>query len=260
MGLYGGGSNITYQAPVIPKDDTFEKFLTYQTTKDAAADKRAADERADAKAEAAAAKAAVEGAAAAKRSAAQAAMPTLRTSLQSQLSSGLISYEDATSQLRAQADKGETDANESIAELTNLYTNQILPGRRATGIGAAYEEILGRQATEEEKSKAMERFSQGYYTSNEELRNSLYKSTEYTDKFNKSYLDNYYDTMFGQVKEQVNAPLNFRLTFFRKWQKELQVALELLRRSLVTLLELLLKLKSSNRTSVTPVSICTVLV
>jgi hypothetical protein len=214
MGLYGGGGpSVTYQAPVIPKDDSFAKLLEYQTKKEEAADTRAAIERKEAKEEAAAAKAAAEGAANAKRFAAQAAMPTLRTSLQSQLSSGLISYEDATSQLRAQADKGETDANESIAELTNLYNNQILPGRRATGVGAAYEEILGRQATEEEKSKAMERFSQGYYTSNEELRSSLYKSTEYTDKFNQSYLDNYYDTMFGKQSTDAAGKKTGQRTF-----------------------------------------------
>jgi hypothetical protein len=88
----------------------------------------------------------------------------------------------------------ETD----VAELGQLYQQEILPGRRQTAVGAAYEEILGRQATEDERSKAMERFQQGYYSSNQELRDSLYKSEEYQDKYNQSYLDNYYDTKFGK--------------------------------------------------------------
>jgi hypothetical protein len=73
-----------------------------------------------------------------------------------------------------------------------------LPGKRATGISAAYEELLGRQATGDELSKAQERFQQGYYGSMEDFKGSLTKSQEYQKKFNQSYLDNYYDTMFGK--------------------------------------------------------------
>jgi hypothetical protein len=65
-------------------------------------------------------------------------------------------------------------------------------------MSAAYEELLGRQATAEELSKGQERFQQGYYGSMEDFKGSLTKSQEYQKKFNQSYLDNYYDTMFGK--------------------------------------------------------------
>jgi hypothetical protein len=184
----GKGTSVNYQAPQIPKDDTFEKYLAYQQQKESAAEARAAQEKAEEKA-----------AADARKAAGSAGYAGLRQGVESQLRQGLISYQDATSQLRDYATKYEmTPPETDVTNLTNIYTQELLPGRRQTGIGAAYEEILGRQATEAEKSTAMERFGQGYYTSNEDLRNSLYKSTEYQDKFNQNYLDNYYDTMFGK--------------------------------------------------------------
>jgi hypothetical protein len=108
---------------------------------------------------------------------------------------------------------------QDIANLTDIYTKELLPGRRQTGIGAAYEEILGRQATEEEKTKATERFNQGYYTSNQDLRDALYKGTEYQKKFNQSYLDNYYDTKYGKQTVDEKGERTGQRTF--KFSKEL---------------------------------------
>jgi hypothetical protein len=90
-----------------------------------------------------------------------------------------------------------TPPEQDISELTQQYT-AALPGKRATGMSAAYEELLGRQATAEELSKGQERFQQGYYGSMEDFKGSLTKSQEYQKKFNQSYLDNYYDTMYGK--------------------------------------------------------------
>jgi hypothetical protein len=53
MGLYGG-NKVTYQAPVIPKDDSFEQLLSYTQKREEAAETRAATEKAEAKAAAAA--------------------------------------------------------------------------------------------------------------------------------------------------------------------------------------------------------------
>ena len=182
----GGGTQVSYQAP--PKDDTFERFLQYQQEKEAAAEERAAQERADQKA-----------AEEARKAAGQAGYGSLKAGIEQQLRQGLLGYEDATSRLRDYAAKYDMAPVEGdISQLGQVYTQELLPGRRATAVGSAYEEILGRQATEEEKSKALERFQQGYYTSNQELRDALYKSTEYQDKYNQSYLDNYYDTKFGK--------------------------------------------------------------
>jgi hypothetical protein len=184
----GGSKKVSYNPPKIPKDDTFAKFLTYQQEKEKDADKRIAQEKADEKA-----------ATDARNATGAAGYSGLRTGVENQLRQGLINYEGATQQLRDYATKYDmTPPEGDVSQLTDIYTKELLPGRRATGIGAAYEEILGRQPTAEEQSKATERFNQGYYSSNEDLRNSLYKGTEYTDKFNQSYLDNYYDTMFGK--------------------------------------------------------------
>jgi hypothetical protein len=69
-------------------------------------------------------------------------------------------------------------------------------------LGAAYEEILGRKATEEEKTAGLERFKGGYYQTVNDLKESLYKGQEYQKKFNRSYLDSYYDTMYGdEIKD-----------------------------------------------------------
>jgi hypothetical protein len=182
----GGGPKITYQAP--PPDNSFAKFLEYTQAKEAAAEARAAQERQEQK-----------DAELARKALGQSGYSGLKTGVEQQLRQGLLGYEDATSRLRDYAtkyDMGPVEAD--ISQLGQLYTQELLPGRRSTAVGAAYEEILGRQASEEEKSKALTRFQEGYYTSNQELRDSLYKSTEYQEKYNQSYLDNYYDTKFGK--------------------------------------------------------------
>jgi hypothetical protein len=180
-----GGGAPTYTPP--PPDDSFKKYLEYTKEKEAAAEVRAAQERAESKA-----------AEEARKAAGASAYGGLKQTTQQQLAQGLIGYESAANQLRDYAAKYElTPPEQDIQELTQQYTAS-LPGKRATGIQASYEELLGRQATEAELGKAQERFQQGYYGSIEDFKTSLTKSSEYQDKFNQSYLDNYYDTMFGK--------------------------------------------------------------
>jgi hypothetical protein len=144
----------------------------------------------------------------------------MRSGIESQLRQGLISYNDATSQLRDYASKYDLSPPEQdVAGLTDIYTKELLPGRRATGIESAYEETLGRKATEEEKSKALERFGQGYYSTVQDLRDSLAKGQEYQDKFNNSYLDNYYDTMYGKQATDAAGKKTGQRTF--KFDKNL---------------------------------------
>lgn len=184
----GGGTKVEYKSPKIEKDNSFEKYLAYQQQKETIAEQRAAQEKAEAAAKEEA-----------RRSSAQAGYGGFRSGIESQLRQGLISYTDATGQLYNYAAKYDLAPPENeVADLTRIYTQELLPGRRATGVSAAYEELLGREATEEEKTKALERFQQGYYSDVQDLKDSLVKSQEYQDKFNKSYLDNYYDTMFGE--------------------------------------------------------------
>jgi len=180
-----GGKKVTYNPP--PPDDTFSKYLSYQQEREKTLDTRAQQERDEAKAETAA-----------RKASGAAGYAGLKTTTQQQLGQGLIGYESAANQLRDYAAKYDlTPPEADISELTQQYT-AALPGKRATGISAAYEELLGRQATAEELSKGQERFQQGYYGSMEDFKGSLTKSQEYQKKFNQSYLDNYYDTMFGK--------------------------------------------------------------
>jgi len=184
----GGGTRVEYNPPQIPKDDSFEKYLQYQQQRESIAEQRAAQEKAEAAAKEEA-----------RKAAGQAGFAGPRSGVESQLRQGLISYTDATGQLRDYAARYDlTPPETDVAGLTELYTKELLPGRRATGVEAAYEELLGRSATEEEKSKALERFNQGYYGTVQDLKDSLVKGSEYQDKFNQSYLDNYYDTMLGK--------------------------------------------------------------
>lgn len=183
-----GGGGPTYNAPPVQKDDSFEKYLSYQQQKEKADEERIATEKAETKAEAAA-----------RKAAGASGYAGLKSGVESQMRQGLLGYETATQQLRDYASKYDmTPPETDVASLTDIYTKELLPGRRKTGIKAAYEETLGRQATEEELSKATERFNQGFYTTNQDLVSSLTKGSEYQDKFNSSYLDNYYDTMFGK--------------------------------------------------------------
>jgi hypothetical protein len=180
-----GGTKVNYQPP--PPDDTFSKYLTYQQEREKTLDTRAEQEKAEAKAEEAA-----------RKASGAAGYAGLKTTTQQQLAQGLVGYESAANQLRDYASRyGLTPPEQDISELTQQYT-AALPGKRATGMSAAYEELLGRQATAEELSKGQERFQQGYYGSMEDFKGSLTKSQEYQKKFNQSYLDNYYDTMFGK--------------------------------------------------------------
>lgn len=183
-----GSKKVKYKPVEIPRDDSFANFLKYSQEREAAADARAAQERAETRA-----------AEAARNQAGASSYSSLASGLESQLRQGLVNYNDATSQLRDYAVKyNMAPPEQDVARFTDIYTKELLPGRRQTGITSAYEEILGRQATAEEQQKATERFNQGYYSSVEDLRNTLYKGQEYQEKFNQSYLDNYYDTMFGK--------------------------------------------------------------
>jgi hypothetical protein len=180
----GSSPKVTYNPP--PPDNTFAKYLEYTKEQERRAEERAAQERAETKA-----------AEDARKASGASAYSGLKQTTQQQLAQGLIGYESAANQLRDYAAKYDlTPPEADINELTQQYT-AALPGKRATGISAAYEELLGRQASEEELGKAQERFQQGYYGSMTDFKDSLTKSQEYQKKFNDSYLKNYYDTKFG---------------------------------------------------------------
>ena len=193
----GGGKSKSAPAPIYmppPPDNTFSQFLQYSQGQE-----QRATERADAERKAAEAKET------ARKASGAAGFGGLRSGLESQLRQGLITYNDASSQLRDYGGKYELNPEDAVNTLSDVYTKELLPGRRATGTEAAYQELLGRSATEEEKKTSSERFNQGYYSSIQDLKDSLLKGSEYQDKFQTSYLGNYYDTMYGKEERDTEG-------------------------------------------------------
>ena len=207
----GGGRSKSAPAPVYmppPPDNTFKDFLNYSQQRDARLDARVDQDRIDAKAKDDA-----------RIASGVAGFGGLRSGIESQLRQGLITYKDASSQLRDYAREFGINAEEDVNKLTTLYTKELLPGRHATGIAAAYRELLGRDATEKETKDTAELFTGGYYSSVQELKDSLTKGSEYQDKFQTSYLGNYYDTMYGKEERDTEGKRTGKRAF--KFDKSL---------------------------------------
>jgi hypothetical protein len=211
MGFYGGGgTTVNYQPPVIEKDNTFQQLLEFQQGKETRAEERAAAEKKER-----------DDAAAARRTRAAQAYSGFRSSIQDQLNQGLITFNDASAQLQDFYSKNDLGAltegglniGQDIADLSNKYTKEIRPGRLATGITSAYKEMYGREAKEEEKAAELEKFNQGYYSSVQDLKDSIAKSPEYQEKFETSYLGNYYKTMYGKQATDAAGKKTGQYTF-----------------------------------------------
>jgi hypothetical protein len=137
-----------------------------------------------------------------------------KQSIETQLRSGLINFQQAQDYLKDYTTKYDLTGKEGeLGQFAKLYSEQIAPTRFATGLEGAYEEILGRKATEEEKATGIERFKGGYYQTVTDLKESLYKGQEYQKKFNKSYLDSYYDTTFGKESKDAEGAGTGKRTF-----------------------------------------------
>ena len=141
-----------------------------------------------------------------------------KAGLEQQLRSGVIGFEGAQQYLTDYTTKYGMFGKEADATgFAKLYSEQIAPARFETGVGAAYEEILGRKATDQEAADALTRFKDGYYGSISDFKDSLYKGQEYQKKFNKSYLDSYYDTTFGdELKDEEGVGTGKRKFTFDK--------------------------------------------
>lgn len=202
----GGGkrsTKIKYEAP--KPDNSFQKFLEYQANQDRIQEQRRIQEENERKA-----------AEAARTQAAQANLGQYSTNIENQLRAGLISYADAEAALSGYGAQYNLAPGATLGasnRLTNIYTTDIRAGRQSTGVEAAYEELLGRTATAEEKAKAKQRFEQGYYTTIQDFKDSIIRGSEYQEKFNKSYLENYYDTQFGEQLLDAEGKRTGRRTF-----------------------------------------------
>jgi len=241
------GSKTVYNAPEIPKDDTFAKYLEYQQGREARMDERAQKEKEE--------RAAKE---LTKRKSGAKGLTDLYNRTSSQLQSGLLSFQGAQDKLQSYIDKydltagftpetrdtgieddpdteidesketftfdpGYTDptkgAGQYLSNLQNMYQGEggLLEKQRRSGVNLAYQDILGRQATDDELSSAMSNLQLQSYggAGIQGLRDSLKSGAEYTKKFNDNYLDNYYDTMYGEqtVDEEGNKTKKRTFTF-----------------------------------------------
>lgn len=184
----GGGTTVTYEQPKDPYGDALKKYQLEQLQKAdvAAAEEKAAKAQADL----------------AKKQAATSGFAPFKQTIQKQLASGLLSYQEAQSELQDYASKYDIGPQPgALQEVTDYYLKEIQPGQQKSQIESAYQEYLGKGPTEEELQKAQKSFQSGYYKSVGDLKEALKMSDAYQEKFNKSYLDNYYETMFGKAQK-----------------------------------------------------------
>jgi len=92
--------------------------------------------------------------------------------------------------------------NKALTDLNTYYTGGDdggLQGRnRDLNIRTAYEQLLGRKATEDEVTKGKSQIGKNkYYQDIESFKAGLTSGSEYKKKFSNSYLENYYDEMYG---------------------------------------------------------------
>jgi len=223
------GSKTVYNPPKIEKDDSFAKYLEYQKEREARLDERAAKEKAEAEA-----KDLTRRKSGAKgltdlynRTSSQLQSGLLSfQGAQDKLQSYIDKYdltagftpetrdtgveddpdtEEDESKETFTFDPGYTDptkgAGQYLTNLQNMYQGEggLLERQRTSGIKLAYQDLLGREATEDELSGAMSNLQLQSYggAGIQGLRDSIKSSSEYTKKFNDNYLDNYYDVQYG---------------------------------------------------------------
>jgi len=108
-------------------------------------------------------------------------------------------------------------AGQYLSNLQNIYQGEggLLEKQRKSGISLAYQDILGRQATEDELSSAMSNLQLQSYggAGIQGLRDSLKSSNEYTKNINNNYLDNYYDTMYGKQTKDAEGNMTKKRKF-----------------------------------------------
>ena len=222
------GSKTVYNPPKIEKDDSFAKYLEYQKERETRLDERAQKERED--------EAARE---LTRRKSGAKGLTDLYGRTKSQLESGLLSFQGAQDKLQSYIDKydltagfkpddegntfdpGYTDpskgAGQYLTNLQNIYQGEggLLEKQRTSGVKLAYQDILGRQATDDELSSAMSNLQLQSYggAGIQGLRDSLKSSSEYTKNINDNYLDNYYDTMYGRQTKDAEGNMTKKRKF-----------------------------------------------
>ena len=239
------GSKTVYNPPKIEKDDSIAKYLEYQKERETRLDERAQKER-----EEQAAKDLTRRKGGAKgltdlynRTSSQLQSGLLSfQGAQDKLQSYIDKY-DLTAGFTPETrdtgveddpdtdvdesketftfDPGYTDptkgANQYLSNLQNMYQGEggLLERQRTSGVNLAYQDILGRQATDDELSSAMSNLQLQSYggAGIQGLRDSLKSSNEYTKNINDNYLDNYYDTKYGKQTKDAEGNMTKKRKF-----------------------------------------------
>ena len=219
------GSKTVYNPPKIEKDDSFAKYLEYQKGKEDRLQEQADKEKAEAKAKDLT-----------RRKSGAQGLTGLYDRTKSQLESGLVSFQGAQDKLQSYIDKYDltagftddegftptyTDPNKGpgqyLSSLQNIYQGEggLLDKKRTSGVKLAYQDILGRQATDDELSSAMSNLQLQSYggAGIQGLRDSLKSSAEYTKNLNDNYLDNYYDTLYGKQTRDAEGNMTKKRKF-----------------------------------------------
>ena len=219
------GSKTVYNPPKIEKDDSFAKYLEYQKGKEDRLQAQADAEKAEEKAKDLT-----------RRKSGAQGLTGLYDRTKSQLESGLISFQGAQDKLQSYIDKYDltggfteeegftptyTDPNKGpgqyLSSLQDIYQGEggLLDKKRTSGVKLAYQDILGRQATDDELSSAMSNLQLQSYggAGIQGLRDSLKSSNEYTKNINNNYLDNYYDTMYGKQTRDAEGNMTKKRKF-----------------------------------------------
>ena len=239
------GSKTVYNPPKIEKDDSFAKYLEYQKERETRLDERAQKEREE---QAAKDLTRRKGGAKGLTDLYSRTSSHLQSGLlsfqgaQDKLQSYIDKY-DLTAGFTPETrdtgveddpdtdvdesketftfDPGYTDptkgANQYLSNLQNMYQGEggLLERQRTSGVNLAYQDILGRQATDDELSSAMSNLQLQSYggAGIQGLRDSLKSSNEYTKNINDNYLDNYYDTKYGKQTKDAEGNMTKKRKF-----------------------------------------------
>ena len=239
------GSKTVYNPPKIEKDDSFAKYLEYQKERETRLDERAQKEREE---QAARDLTRRKGGAKGLTDLYNRTSSQLQSGLlsfqgaQDKLQSYIDKY-DLTAGFTPETrdtgveddpdtdvdesketftfDPGYTDptkgANQYLTNLQNMYQGEggLLERQRTSGVNLAYQDILGRQATDDELSSAMSNLQLQSYggAGIQGLRDSLKSSNEYTKNINDNYLDNYYDTKYGKQTKDAEGNMTKKRKF-----------------------------------------------
>jgi len=124
---------------------------------------------------------------------------------QQQLKKGAITSSSLKDQLKDYQQRYGLEAGDIEPQLQQVYQYELsnLPEQRQTLVKRAFQDILGRKASEQELSTRISEIEKsGGKLDLDAIATSLKASDEYKEKVGGSYLENYYRTYLGPSKKE----------------------------------------------------------